>query len=174
MIPHQHGLTGLMTRIGLRVGLIAALASAPGTLPGQTGPALAGAALGTAGGAWVTLAAITAQARTGRYMFSTGDVGWKLVPVPLGTLTGAVLGYRDGDRLWRAAGYGVIGFASGSAVGAVLGRVAWRSPEGTWSGAFIGGALGLIAGSAIGALEERDNASGPTPLLAMSIPLGGR
>ncbi len=134
-----------------------------------------GALLGTAGGAYLSLALTTAAARAGHYAHSPGQAIWLLTPVPVGAVAGGIVGHQGEAHLRDAARVGLVGFAAGAAVGAVLGDLAWDRPEGAWSGALIGSGVGLLVGSVWGALlrggDSRQDA--PTlPSFTLAIPFG--
>ena len=128
---------------------------------------MAGAALGALGGAAVSVAIITAEGHAGRYLYDVDDLGWRIAPIPAGVIGGAVLGYRDADRLRSAALGGLIGAGAGGLAGAVVGAAAWGTPEAAWSGWILGGATGILVGSLVGALEHRTEAD-PGPQLTIA------
>lgn len=155
-------------------GLAACLLLPPGPLAGQELSAAAGGALGAVGGTVVTLAVVTAEARAGRYLFNAGDLGWRLVPIPVGMTGGAVLGYRDGTTLQDAALSGLLGFWAGSTVGVVLGSAIGRTTEDAWSGWIVGGAVGMLAGSVVGILHGETGAPvASTSVVQIVVPVGG-
>lgn len=96
-----------------------------------------------------TLAIVVLRARTGHYIFALEDlVALRLdtLPIALFMVVGFVLGVRNPRGLDRAIGWGLLAMLIGIVGGAALGHVVWSAPEGTWSGAIIGGAIGLLAG----------------------------
>ena len=146
---------------------------APLPAQAQTGSTVVGALLGTAGGSYLSLALTTAAARAGHYAYSPAQALWRAVPIPVGAVAGGVLGHQGDDRLRDSVLSGLVGFAAGTAVGALVGDLAWERPEGVWSGAIIGSGLGLLAGGLVGAFRGGGDEGGSTPaVLAMSIPVG--
>lgn len=162
------------TPIPLRAALVAAclaLTVAPAPTRAQALESAAGAAIGSVGGAYLTMAVLTGGARAGRFLHTPTQMRWELLPVPLMGVAGGVLGYNSPDRLWRGVGWGAGGFVLGAAGGAVAGRILWGGSEGTWSGAVLGSATGMVVGAVLGALTWDDDDL--EPLRAqIRIPLG--
>jgi hypothetical protein len=147
----------------------------PMSVAGQAGRVAVGTLLGAAGGSCLSLALTTAAARAGHYAYSPGQGIWRAVPIPVGAVAGGVLGYQGEDRLRDSVWFGIGGLAAGSAVGAVLGGLAWEGSEGVWSGALIGSGVGLLAGGLWGALRgagEADEHLPAVPAIAIRIPYG--
>jgi len=154
--------------------------STPFDAPAQVDSGMAGALAGTAGGGYVALAIVTAQALAGTYLYRPDQADWQLTPIPIAAAAGAAIGASGWDRLGESSMYGGIGFAAGTALGALVGHAAGNDSEDTWSGAIIGGAAGLLVGVALGAATwEPDAPSGPageplravTPLLTLRLPV---
>jgi hypothetical protein len=146
----------------------------PTSLYGQAGPTAAGTLLGTAGGAYLSLALTTAAARAGHYVYSPKQGIWRMTPIPVGAVAGGVLGYQGADHLRDATRLGLVGFAAGTAVGAAFGSLVWEGAEGIWSGAVIGGGVGLLAGSVWGALRAGggpDEDERVLPAFTIAIPI---
>jgi hypothetical protein len=157
-------------RVVLLTFVLLAWAASPG--PGaraagqemQLLPALVGGATGLAAGGYVAIGIVTAQARRGRYLYSTEDaLGWHATPILVGPGVGFLIGLFDPERLRRT----VIGGAAGGVVGTGIGWLAglhfWLPPEGKWAGGVIGGAAGLLAGSLVGALWPAPGDAQETP-----------
>ncbi|MEQ9401280.1 MAG: hypothetical protein RJQ04_19090 [Longimicrobiales bacterium] len=143
--------------------LMAAALAAP-SLRAQTVPAVAGAAVGALAGGLVSTAVITANARRGHYLYAPEQARWELLPVPVLAMGAAVVGARDGGRLWRATGWGGAGMVVGAALGAWAGHTAWDDPGGVWAGGVMGGAVGLLAGALIGAASYDGTDAAPLTL----------
>ncbi len=137
------------------VALVAVHAPSPASA--QTLPAALGAVGGLVVGTYTTLGIYVAEARGGRYLYSADDaISLRLenLPVLAGPVAGLIVGLQDSERLETAGIWGGVGLVSGSALGAPIGRALWGSGEGTWSGAIIGGAAGLVIGVVVGALQD--------------------
>lgn len=140
--------------------LLAAALLAPAAARAQEGDAepqsralgtALGALAGVAGGGYVTVTVIVAEARAGRYVHDIDDIlGWRSAPVLLGAALGAGLGFYSPDRLQGAVVYGAGGLALGALAGLGIGSLIWEPPEGRWAGAAIGAGIGLVIGNAIG------------------------
>jgi len=116
-------------------------------------PALAGGVAGVAGGGYVALSVVVAQARAGNYLHDFQELfGWRSLPVIAGGAVGTGLGIYSPERLKRAILWGFGGMAVGGAVGLGVGQLAWRGPEGKWAGAAIGAGAGLVVAYIAGAL----------------------
>ena len=141
-------------------------------------PALVGGAAGLAAGGYVAIGIVTAQARRGRYLYSTEDaLGWHATPILVGPSVGFLIGLFDEGRLRRTIIGGAAGGVIGTAVGWLAGMAAWSPPEGKWAGGVIGGAAGLLAGSLVGAVWPAADAEGEAPAAAsppLALPLGVR
>lgn len=149
------------------------LGSGTGGVAAQTGPAVAGVAIGALAGGYVSAGIVTARARADRYLFSYGDLRWELVPVPALAVAGGVLGARDSDLLRASSLGGLVGFGAGTLAGLAVGRIVGDSPEHTWAGAIMGGAAGILVGSLAGGLGwEESGGAASFPLLSvrMGIP----
>lgn len=158
-----------------------ALATAPRPASAQVLSASLGFTGGLIGGAYITTAVYVLRSRTGGYilnspheLISARPEGLPLVIAPV---AGAVLGYRDADRLKAAGTWGAVGLVGGAAVGAGIGTLIWGDSEGRWAGGTIGSALGLIIGAVAGAAAEQgepeDATSAAARWLTVSIPIGG-
>jgi hypothetical protein len=114
-------------------------------------PALVGGATGLGAGGYVAIGIVTAQARRGRYLYSSEQaLGWHAAPILIGPTVGFLIGLFDQERLRRTVIGGAVGGFSGMTVGTVVGQWIWAPPEGRWAGAVIGSAAGLLAGSLVG------------------------
>lgn len=154
------------------VVLTAVLALHPSALTAQQKTnALLGAGLGTLAGAYVSTAVVVTNARLGHYRFSPDEISWELIPMPAIALTGGVVGYQDGTRLWQGVLWGSVGFVGGTGAGALLGRLAWGPGAGQWAGGVIGGAVGILAGGAIGIIRSEGGADGSAPAqMSFAVP----
>ena len=112
-----------------------------------------GTVAGVAGGGYVALAVIVAEARAGRYLHDLTDVlGWRSLPVVAGAAAGGGLGFYSPERLEGAIVYGFAGWVAGGLAGMGIGSALWRGAEGNWAGAAIGAGVGLVIGNLIGVL----------------------
>jgi hypothetical protein len=117
-------------------------------------PAAVGTVAGVAGGGYLALAVIVAEARVGRYIHDVEDVlGWRSAPVLIGAVTGGALGFYSPPRLAGAIAWGAAGMGAGAVIGWGAGTAFGRTPEARWAGAAIGAGLGLAAGNLVGALN---------------------
>ena len=137
-------------------------------------PSLAGGAGGLVSGGLVSVGIVAFRARSGDYFHSvTGALGWAAAPILVGTVGGAVLGSRDHEHLGRAARGALIGGGLGAGIGVVLARRAWPELEGRWAGGVIGGAAGLVLGTALGVVwpkEDQDHRQPPRgPILPLAL-----
>lgn len=141
------------------------LLSHPKETVAQTLPAVVGGVGGLVAGSYVT---------TGLYVLKSRATGWMMhsptdlveprlegIPLIVGPVAGALIGYRDSDRLARAGLWGVAGMAAGATVGAATGHWVWGDSGGRWSGGVIGSAAGLLAGVVYGALVDEEPTSDP-------------
>src|SRR5687768_9741050 len=81
-------------------------------------PALVGGAAGLAAGGYVAIGIVTAQARRGRYLYSSEDaLGWHATPILIGPSVGFLIGLFDQERLRRT----VIGGGAGAVLGTSVG-----------------------------------------------------
>lgn len=171
--------------LGLLMALCISVTALPRDASAQLLPATLGFTGGLIGGAYVT---------TGAYVFKSRATGWVLhspadllsprleaLPVVIGPVAGAILGYRDRRRLAAAMTWGGVGLVSGAFVGAGFGQLIWNDSEGRWAGGTIGSAAGLAIGVIVGALTHRDEeeagagqGGARAPYVTFSIPLGGR
>jgi len=120
---------------------------------GRVLPAVIGGVAGVAGGGYVALSLVVAQARAGTYIHDFKDMfGWRSAPVIAGGLLGTGLGIYSPDRLRRAIIWGYGGVVVGGAVGLGVGLLVWPPPEGKWAGAAIGAGAGLVIAYIAGAL----------------------
>jgi hypothetical protein len=151
-----------MFRRSLYILMVAAGLSLTAGVPAARGQALEsrlvatplGAVAGVAGGGYIALSIIVAEARMGRYVHDLDDIlGWRSAPVVIGAATGAGLGFFSPERLEAAAVYGAAGVGLGALVGLAIGSAVWSPPEGRWAGAAIGAGVGLIVGNTIGVLK---------------------
>lgn len=140
-------------------------------------PALVGGAAGLAAGGYVAIGIVTAQARRGRYLYSTEEaLGWHATPILVGPGVGFLIGLWDPERLRRTIIGGAAGTVVGTSIGWFAGMAGWPPPEGKWAGGVIGGAAGMLAGSLIGLAwpdpdAQEETSLAPSPLV---IPLGFR
>lgn len=110
-----------------------------------------GVLAGAAGGGYVTVTVVVAEARFGRYIHDVDDVlGWRSAPFLIGSLAGGTLGFYSPERLQGAVVFGAAGLAAGGLLGLAIGSQIWEPPEGRWAGAAIGAGVGLVIGNAIG------------------------
>lgn len=114
------------------------------------------AALSAVGGAVIgfacTLAIVVAKAQAGSYIFAMEDLvafRWELTPILFGLGAGFMLGRRRPHAVAWAAVCGFGAMIAGILLGATLGPVAWGNDAGRWAGGVVGGALGLVTGSAV-------------------------
>jgi hypothetical protein len=137
-------------------------------------PALVGGAAGLAAGGYVAIGIVTAQARLGRFLYSSEDaLGWHATPIIIGPSVGFLIGLLDQERLRRTIIGGGAAAVVGTGVGWLAGRHFWAPPEGKWAGAVIGGAAGLLAGSITGALwpEANDGEGGSGAAGPRAVPI---
>ena len=140
---------------------VVALGLAPGRASSQEKTtALLGAGIGGLAGAYVSAAVVVSNARFGNYRFSYDEISWELIPIPAMAVTTAVIGYQERNRMWKGILWGSLGFAGGTGVGALLGRVAWGEGSGQWAGGVIGGAVGILAGGTLGWFAWEDEGEG--------------
>ena len=112
-----------------------------------------GAVAGVAGGGYIALSVIVAEARVGRYVHDMKDIlGWRSMPVIGGALLGGSLGFYSPERLQGAIVYGAAGWVVGGLAGMGVGSALWTGAEGNWAGAAMGAGVGLIIGNVIGIL----------------------
>lgn len=144
-----------MKRLMVLLALLAATSSPlrAQNAGGRILPALAGGVFGVAGGGYVALSVVVAQARGGNYLHDFQEMfGWRSLPVIAGGALGAGLGIYSPDRLRRAIIWGYGGWAVGGLLGAGIGKLVWAPPEGKWAGFAIGAGAGLVAAYLAGAL----------------------
>lgn len=135
-------------------------------------PALVGGATGLAAGGYVAIGIVTAQARRGRYLYSSEDaLGWHAAPILVGPSVGFLIGLFDQERLRRTVIGGAVGGFAGMTVGTVVGQWIWAPPEGRWAGAVIGSAAGLLAGSLIGVVWPAPEEEEEAPAALARIPI---
>jgi len=126
-----------------------------------------GAVLGTAAGTVVTAAAITVASLDEVYLWDTRDaLGWPLIPVAAGFVSGAVQGSSDWDSVKRGSLHALLLGAAGAGVGAILGDALIAEDHGPWAGGVIGAGAGVLAGWLLGSLRGED-----TVTLSGSVPL---
>lgn len=133
--------------------------------------AAGGGLIGAAGGALLTHAWLTAEARAGRFIYGPKEGLPRAIPVPVGLVAGAWMGAKNGDRLWRSAGHGAIGAVVGGVTGLVIGDFVWDDREGRWAGAVLGSAVGWLAGTISGAATWEADAE-PVPLFHIRFGVG--
>ena len=110
-----------------------------------------GAVAGVAGGGYVALSVIVAEARVGKYVHDFKDIlGWRSLPVIAGAAIGGGLGFYSPARLEGAIVYGFAGWVAGGIAGMGVGSALWRGAEGNWAGAAMGAGIGLVIGNVIG------------------------
>jgi hypothetical protein len=135
-------------------------------------PTALGAVAGVAGGGYLALSLIVAEARVGRYVHDIEDVlGWRSAPVLIGAATGAALGFYSPPRLEGAILYGVAGLGAGAVVGWGIGSIWGQTPEARWAGAAIGAGVGLAAGNVVGMLRPPNPDGGGVIPFFIRIPL---
>jgi len=171
-----------MKRLVLLLALSAAIAATSSPLRAQNAggrvlPAMIGGAAGLAGGGYVALSLVVAQARAGRYLHEYQELfGWQSLPVIAGGALGMGLGIYSPDRLRRAILWGFGGWAAGGVLGAGIGKLVWRPPEGKWAGAAIGAGAGLVIAYVTGALTapaggDIGNSQGAAVPVTIRIPV---
>jgi hypothetical protein len=123
--------------------------------PAQAARAAIGGATGVAGGAAVTLATVVARARFQReYLESVDDlIHWQSAPMIAAPTAGVLFGLAGEDALKGSIVGSSTGLVIGGAVGAGLGWVFSKDPEGPWAGGVIGAGVGLAAGGLLGGLR---------------------
>lgn len=142
----------------------------PAPAPAQAVPAAYGLITGTISGVYVSTGIFVARARAGSFLYSLEDaiaVRWELAPAVLMPLSGVVLGAVDGQRLAESIKWGGAGFAAGAVAGLGVGLLLsdGEGRESEWSGAIIGSAAGLLAGSLYGILSyDGDEDEDPVPV----------
>ena len=119
----------------------------PPSAEAQVGRAAVGGALGVAGGAAVTLAAVVARARFQReYLGSPDDlIHWQSAPMILAPAVGVMFGLAGEDALRASIVGSTAGFVVGAGIGAGLGWMLGRDAEAPWAGGVIGAGLGLAS-----------------------------
>lgn len=161
-----------MPRSSLRTACaLAAALVLPASASAQVGSTAAGTLVGTAGGAYLSLALTTAAARAGHFAFSPRQGLWRATPIPVGAVAGAVVGYQGTDVLRNVVRGGLVGLAGGSLLGAAIGRLIWEGPEGVWSGAIIVGGVGLLAGSISGGLRADEDTEDTPAAFSFKVPI---
>lgn len=135
-----------------------------------------GVLAGAAGGGYVTVTVVVAEARFGRYIHDVDDVlGWRSAPFLIGSLAGGALGFYSPERLQGAVVFGAAGLAAGGLLGLGLGSQIWDPPEGRWAGAAIGAGIGLVIGNAIGIFNPinlfTESDEDGTPVQEAGIPI---
>jgi hypothetical protein len=138
-------------------------------------PALVGGAAGVAGGGYVALSVVVAQARAGNYLHEFQELfGWRSLPVIAGGAMGTALGVYSPARLERAILWGFGGMAAGGALGLGVGQLIWRAPEGKWAGMAIGAGAGLALAYVAGAITatNSEDLGGSGESAGLVIPLG--
>jgi hypothetical protein len=134
---------------------------------------LAGGALGVAGGGYVTLSLVVAQARAGHYVQGMDDfLGWRSAPVLIGGATGLAVGLWYPDRLLNGVIGGTVGTAAGLGAGILIGPLLWDDPEANWAGGAIGAGIGMVTGSVIGVLLKPSGKGGDSN--SVVVPLAFR
>ena len=151
--------------------LIVLVALAPTRpLAGQNWSVLGGALAGVGAGAWVGLGHVTVRARSGVFVESTGQGAKQLaIPALAGLGTGIALGVFGEDHLDDTVLWGAVGWASGLAVGALIGSQIWDDPPGPWAGAVIGGAAGLLVGGIAGFVNSGEGDGGVPAMIRISL-----
>jgi hypothetical protein len=154
--------------------------------PAAAGAQLLSTTLGFAGG---LIGGV--HVTTGIFVFKSRVIGWNMhtaedvlsiqgetLPVLIGPVAGALLGYYSPDRLGDAATWGGVGLLGGAIIGAGVGHVVWGHTEGRWSGGTVGSAAGLAIGAVLGALlsgsgePDENREATAAPMLMFSIPIG--
>lgn len=127
------------------------LPTAPTRAPAQAGRVAIGGALGVAGGAAVTLAAVVARVRLHEeYVASADDlIHWQSVPMIAAPAAGMLFGLAGEDALRGSIIGSSAGLVIGASVGAGLGWAFSDSPEDPWAGGIVGAGVGLAAGGLV-------------------------
>lgn len=128
--------------------LVTALAGLPGRAAAQVERVVLGSAIGAAGGAVVTFAAIVARARwQHEYITSVEDlIDWYSVPMLAAPAAGALFGLA-GEKAHEASIVGSTGgMVAGALIGTGLGHLLADDPEAPWVGAIVGAGIGLSVG----------------------------
>lgn len=142
--------------------------------------AAAGGAIGTAGGAVITMSIVVARARwQGEYLESIDDlIHWQSAPMLLTPAVGVMFGLAGRDPLVASVVGSTGGMVAGAAVGAGLGWALSTSSEWPWAGAVIGAGAGMtVGGLALGLRAWRRQGAGdgegdaPPVQVGVRIPL---
>lgn len=147
--------------------------SHPRTLPRRLLVGAAGLVLGIVAGTAFALAIVVVRAALFRLYLQELEavLGWPGLPIALGALAGAWLGWRG--RLWGAAAGGLVAGALGLGLGVLLGRTLPVDPTGPWIGGIVGAALGILVGAVLARLPPGRRA-GAAATRALSRVPGGR
>jgi hypothetical protein len=149
-----------------------------GSIAGQVDRAasgVAGAVYGALAGVYITTGIYVTKARYGSYIFSLRDllrVRPETVPVVVSPLALSILGATEPERLGRAALYGGVAFVTGAVVGFGIGHLLGDHEETRWAGGIIGSAVGLLAGTLVGALQDPHGPEDPGSAITLAIPIG--
>ncbi|MDH5590167.1 MAG: complement resistance protein TraT [Gemmatimonadota bacterium] len=134
-------------------------------------PTLEGAAWGVGSGGVVTLGLLTLGSRMGHFHHSPNPLVWEILPVPLAVAGGTWLARNDHPRFGESVRGGLLGFGTGAVVGALLGPMVGDDGTDAWAGAIMGGAVGLLAGTAMG-LARTPDAGEPWIVISLILPVG--
>lgn len=143
--------------------------------PAQKLPrAAAGAGLGIAGGAVITVSAIVWRARFQReYLDSVEDlIHWQSVPMIAAPAVGMLFGVAGWDALTGAFVGSTTGLLAGAAVGAGIGWLAATTPESPWAGGVIGAGIGLSLGGLLGGFLGGREDDSPDPGVPNELRVG--
>jgi len=128
-------------------------------------------------GSLIGLSVTTVEARLfNHYVFGAESAMRRVAQfASAGGFVGFGLGALDGEELRRMGKYVGIGGAIGLVTGTAVGAV-FRIPEGFFAGAYVGTGLGILVGTLTNLLDRPDAVSDPTQSLEarVSVPIGIR
>ena len=110
--------------------------------------AITGAVIGTAMGFYLTLGIVVLKARFDIYIYAMHDLTefrWDTLPIILGLVIGARLGYRIPIRSLRAVLRGV----GAAMICAIIGAMIWRTGPEAWTAATFLSAVALVVGTGV-------------------------
>ena len=139
-------------------------------LAAQDWSAIGGALAGVGAGSLIGFGYFSVRARAGTY-FETSEQGAKQMTVAIfsGLGTGLLLGVSAEERLNETVVGASVGWVSGAAIGALIGRQLWDDPPGPWAGAAIGGAAGLLLGGIIGFVNSEEGDVGVPAMIRIPL-----
>jgi hypothetical protein len=128
---------------------------------------LVGLLTGALLGLYLSLAVFVARARAGSYVFSVDelvDLRWEAIPLVGAAVGGAYMGAVRPQTLGWVVGLAIAGALLAAPAGWLVGDGVWRDQAGSWAGAILASALGLLGGGALGV----QRAPPPTPAVSGS------